>query len=54
MYISSSVHLKESCLKLRYEYIIKCSSHRKLFKIAVRIYYQVFISRKVFLKVRYD
>ena len=47
MYISSSVHRKESCLKVRYVYIIKCSSQEKLFKVAVCIYHQVFISRKV-------
>ena len=88
MYISSSVHLKESCLKLwyvyimdcssqvrclklRYVYIIKCSSQGKSFqscsmyislsvhlkessfKVAVSIYNQVFISRKLVLKLRY-
>ena len=47
MYISWSVHLMESCLKLRYVYIIKCSSQGKLFKVAVCIYHVVFISRKV-------
>ena len=47
MYISSSVHLKKSCLKLWYVYIIKCSSQGKLFKVAVCIYDRVFITRKV-------
>ena len=47
MYISSSVHLKESCLKFRYEYIMQCSSQEKLFKVAVCIYHKVFISWKV-------
>ena len=47
MYISSSVHRKESCLKLRYGYIMEFSSQGKLFKVAVCIYQQVFISRKV-------
>ena len=36
MYISWSVHLKESC-----------------FKVAVRVYHEVFISTKVVLKLRY-
>ena len=49
MYISWSVHHKESCVKLRYAYIIKCSSQGKLFKVAVCIYHQVFITRKVVL-----
>ena len=38
MYISWSVHLKENRLKLRYAYIIKCSSQGKLFKVALCIY----------------
>ena len=48
MYISSTVHHKESCLKLRCVSIIECSSQGKLFKVAVCIYYGVFISSKVF------
>ena len=47
MYILSSVHREESCLKLRYGYIMACSSEGKLFKIAVWIFYGVFITRKV-------
>ena len=47
MNISSSVHLKKSCLKLRYVYIIKCLSQEKLFKVAVCIYDRVFSTRKV-------
>ena len=53
MYISCSIHLKESFLKLRYVYIIECLSQEKLFKVAVCIYHQVFISRKGVLKLRY-
>ena len=49
MYISWSVHHKESCLKLRYAYIIESSSQGKLFKVAVCIYHCVFIRRKVVL-----
>ena len=49
MNISSSVHLKESCLKLRYEYIMECSSQGKLFKVVVCVYHQVLITRKVVL-----
>ena len=47
MHVSSSVNLKESCLKLRYVYIMECSSQGKSFKVALCIYHQVFISRKV-------
>ena len=53
MYISWSVHHKESCLQLPYASIIKCSSQGKLFKVAVCIYHPMFISRKVVLKLRY-
>ena len=54
MYISSSVHHMESCLKLWYACIIKCLLQGKLFKGAVWIYHQVFISRKVLLKLQYE
>ena len=48
MDISWSFHHKESCLKLRYEYIMECLSQGKMFKLVVCIYHQVFIARKVF------
>ena len=53
MDISWRVHHKEGCFKLRYVYIIECLSQGKLSKVAVCIYHQVFISRKVILKLRY-
>ena len=48
MYLSWSVHLKESCLKLRYVYIMESSSQGKFSKVAVCMYHGVFISGKVF------
>ena len=50
---SRRVYHKESCVKLRYVYIMECLSQGKLFKVAVCIYHQVFISRKVVLKLQY-
>ena len=48
MYLSWSVHLKESSLKLRHVYIMESSSQEKFFKVAICMYHGVFISSKVF------
>ena len=50
---SRRVYHKEACVKLRYVYIMECSSQGKLFKVAVCIYHRMFISRKVILKLRF-
>ena len=48
MHISSSVCFKESCLKLRYVYLSSSVRlNKSCFKVAVCIYHQLFITRKV-------
>ena len=52
MNVSSSVHRKESYLKLRFVYLMECTSEEKLFKVPDCIYQGVFIARKVHSKLR--
>ena len=51
MHVSSSVNLKESCLKLRYVYIMECLSQGKSFKVAVCVYIIKCSSQGKLLKV---
>ena len=43
----------ESCLKMRYEYIMAFFLKESCFKVAVCIYHRMFISRKVVLELQY-